>query len=63
MAIDPVSSSNPATESLPDSQAFDDAVDNAKLQETMVEGMVKVGGQMVLMPMMNNILKEAQSDE
>ena len=59
MAIDPVSSSNPATESLPDSQAFDDAVDNAKLQETMVEG----GGQMILMPMMNNILKEAQSDE
>lgn len=63
MAIDPVSSSNPATQSLPDPQAFDDAVDNAKLEETLIEGMVKVGGQMILMPMMNDILKEAQSDE
>lgn len=63
MAIDPVSSSNPATQSLPDSQAFDDAVDNAKLEETLIEGMVKVGGQMILMPMMSDILKEAQSEE
>lgn len=63
MAIEPVNSGIPTTETPPDSQAFDDAVDNAKLQETMVEGMVKVGGQMILMPMMNNILKEAQSDE
>jgi len=63
MAIDPVGSSNPASESSADSQAFDDALDNAKFQEAMVEGMVQVGGQMILMPMMNDILKEAQSDE
>ncbi|MGM8851991.1 MULTISPECIES: hypothetical protein [Salinicola] len=61
MAIDAVGSSNATSDSTTDSQAFDDALDNAKFQETMNEGMVQVGGQLILMPMMKDMLSEAMS--
>lgn len=61
MAIDAVGNAGATGESTPDSQAFDDAVDNAKFQEAMSEGMVQVGGQLILMPMMKEMLSEAMS--
>lgn len=61
MAIDAVGNSSATSESTTDSQAFDDAIDNAQFQETMNEGMVQVGGQLILMPMMKDMLSEAMS--
>ncbi|OLO05852.1 MULTISPECIES: hypothetical protein [Salinicola] len=61
MAIDAVGNGNVTGESTTDSQAFDDAIDNAQFQEAMSEGMVQVGGQLILMPMMKDLLSEAMS--
>lgn len=61
MAIDAVGNTSATRESTPDSQAFDDAVDNAQFQQAMSEGMVQVGGQLILMPMMKDLLSEAMS--
>lgn len=62
MAVDSVDSAN-ATDntSTPDSQSFDDALDNAEFQDAMAQGMVQVGGQLILMPMMKDMLSEAMS--
>lgn len=49
---------------------FDAAVENAQnseftpeMQEMMIEGAIKIGGNMILMPLATNILKEGMSDE
>ncbi|MCJ8141073.1 hypothetical protein [Falsirhodobacter halotolerans] len=70
MAISPVSGSDAAASATTGETAFDTAIQNAQsnemtpeMEEMMGEGMIKVGGQMIMMPLANDILKEAMSDE
>ncbi|KFF48649.1 hypothetical protein GY26_12915 [Gammaproteobacteria bacterium MFB021] len=60
MAIDAIDSTN-ASGGTPTSPSFDDALDQAEFQDAMVKGMVQVGGQLILMPMMKEMLGEAMS--
>ncbi|ANF58742.1 hypothetical protein [Halotalea alkalilenta] len=72
MAIDPVNSANTGPAADGGEADFNKALDNAsanasdsdaQLDETMAEGIVQVGGQMILMPIANDIFKESQSDD
>lgn len=66
MAVTPVDTTTPAT--TPEAN-FDEAIENStgltdeQFSDMMVEGAITVGAQMILMPRLMDILKEAMSDE
>ena len=70
MAISPISGSDSvAATAGPNEAKFNAAVETAEggmtpeLLDTMVTGAITVGGQMIIMPQANEILKEAMADD
>ncbi|ART62108.1 hypothetical protein [Kushneria marisflavi] len=62
MPVESVNSTSPAGDTQSSgTEGFDQALEKAQFDQAMNEGMVQVGGQLILMPMMKEMLGEAMS--